>query len=150
MKNIIILVPYFKGENDNENENNKVEYDEKVEYEEKVYINIDDNKRPWLKNVNEEFIFIKDDIKYVFDDVSIYYYLKYKNMNIDYVFGNDININDKIKNYDNVFILYFDKLQAFHTLSKETYNKIKHIFGYKNMYPKYEFQKFVYYKLSNF
>ncbi len=142
MKNIIILLPYFK-ENNNKNNNNK---ENDIEYDERVYINIDDHKRVWLKDVNEEFIFIKDDIKYVFDDVSIYYYLKYKNINIDYIFGDDININEKIKDYDNIFLLYFDKLQAFHSLSKENYNKIEHIFGYKNMCPNNKLQNFVYYK----
>lgn len=135
MKISIILLPYI-------NSNKK-----DIESDERIYNNILDIKeRPWLKDVDEKFIFINENKKYVFDDVSIYYYLKYKNINVDYIFGDDDKIDEKIKIYDKVFLLYFDKLQAFHMLSKEHYKKIVHIFSYSNVYPKYEFQEFVNHK----
>ncbi len=111
-----------------------------------IYNIIDIKKRPWLHNVDPQFIFTKNNISYVFDDVSIYYYLKYKNIKCDYIFGDDININQKIVKYTYVFLLFFDQIQAFHTLSNESLQKIKPLFLLPYIFPKYTFQHFIYHK----
>ena len=60
------------------------------EKEKDEYVPID-SSRPWLKNVDEEFIIHHKNKQYVADDIAIYYYLKYK----------------KIKNRERIYRIFF-------------------------------------------
>jgi len=105
-----------------------------------------DEEREWLNEVNQKFIIEDKNKDYVPDDISIYYYLKntYKKKHIiEYIFGNDPLIYEKVKRCDVVFLLIFDMLEAFHTLSQKEFNEMKRTFELPNVYPPYIFQNFI-------
>ncbi len=118
------------------------------ELKKKEYIEIS-TKRVWLNNVDEKFIINNNNKKYVSDDIAVYYYLNYKYNKIHsftYIYGNDLNIYNKVKDCDLVFLLIFDMVEAFHVLSKSEFEEMKRVFTLPHVYPPYFFQKFINHK----
>jgi hypothetical protein len=116
---------------------------EELEKNEMIPINYE---RSWLQTVNPKFIIEEDDKEWVTDDIAIYYYLKetFKNKYIiEYIMGNDPLIYEKVKRCDVVFLLIFDMVEAFHTLSQSEFKEMKRTFMLPNVYPPYLFQNFI-------
>ena len=116
---------------------------EELEKEEMIPINYE---RSWLQTVNPKFIIEEDDTEWITDDIAIYYYLKetFKNKYIiEYIMGNDPLIYEKVKRCDVVFLLIFDMVEAFHTLSQSEFKEMKRTFMLPNVYPPYLFQNFI-------
>ncbi len=132
----ILLLPYFHSNSSSI---------QKFGMDNRIYQKIG---KPWLKNVDPQFIFTIQSISYVYDDVSIYYYLKWRGINCDYLFGNDPKIIEKAKLYDRIFLITFDKLQALHTLEVNDPNAkiVEEIFSLPNLYPNPRDQELIYHK----
>lgn len=106
---------------------------------------IDDN-RPWLQNVENNYVIKNDNQQFVSDDVSIAYYLKdtlKSGHDIVLISPIDSNSFNLAKSCDVNFLIIFDLLESFHTLPKKKFTMLKKIFELPNIIPYSEYQKFV-------
>ena len=112
-------------------------------------IAMDEKERPWLKDVPKEYVIPHKNKSWVSYDISILLYLK-NNYGEQYDFvpiiGNDKKIYEKVQSCSMVFLLIFDKLEAYHVLSKQEYQRIEHVFSKDNIFPPAAFQMLINYK----
>jgi len=110
------------------------------------------NSRDYLQSANspeyKQFTINKNGKIFVPDDVAIGMYLEHLQKNdqfnivVDYITPSEISVR-RFKENDIVFVIIFDLLECFH-LSKKMYNNYKHALKTSgNVYPPYEYQKFV-------
>jgi hypothetical protein len=119
------------------------------EISKKELIAMDEKERPWLKNVPKNFVISHKNKSWVSYDISILLYLK-SNYGAEYDFvpiiGNDKKIYEKAQSCNMVFLLIFDKLEAYHVLSKQEYQRIENVFSKDNIFPPAAFQMLINYK----
>jgi len=130
-------------------------------------LNINSKKMKWLAFAKEKYshggavhskmLIRKGDKLFVPDDVAIGLYIEshYPGITIDYINPDEISTSRFKKNHL-VFIIIYDLLESFHLSDKSKFIKFKNALkNSKNVYPPYEYQKFInnkctYYKyLSN-
>lgn len=110
------------------------------------------NSKDYLKTADDpkykDFVINKKQKIFVPDDVAIGMYLENLQKNdqfeiiVDYITPAEINVR-RFKQNDIVFVIIFDLLECFH-LSKKMYNNYKHVLKTSgNVYPPYDYQKFV-------
>jgi hypothetical protein len=109
-------------------------------------INIKDTKRSWLSNkiVDPKHIIIKGKSKYVADDVATGYFMQQiLGADVDFIEPDEITIK-RFKSNDIVFVLIYDLLEAYHLAGPKKYEEYKKILKKSpNVYPPYEYQKFI-------
>ena len=109
-------------------------------------INIRDKKRTWLspKIVDKKHIIRKGKSSFVADDVATGYYLKeVLGATVDFIEPQDISTK-RFKSNDIVFVLIYDLLEAYHLSGPKKYEEYKKILKKSpNVYPPYEYQKFI-------
>ena len=106
-------------------------------------------KRDWLDTLKEKNIITVKKKKFATDDISIYMYLKKnfsKKHTIVPIYGDDLNLKQKIEKCDIVFLLIFDILEAYHNNSKQDFHKMKSIFKSPNVFPPYDYQDLINHK----
>ena len=109
-------------------------------------INIRDKKRSWLgdKIVDPQHIINKGKSKFVADDVATGYYLKeVMGADVDFIQPDEIS-TARFKKNDIVFVLIYDLLEAYHLSGPKKYQEYKRVLKTSpNVYPPYEYQKFI-------
>ena len=109
---------------------------------------------PWLNLANEscykKFTILRKNVKHVPADVAIGIYLESLNepnseveIIVDYITPDDIS-TARFKKNDIVFIIIYDLLESFHLSDKTKFYNFKHaLMNSSNVYPPYEYQKFI-------
>jgi glutathione synthase/RimK-type ligase-like ATP-grasp enzyme len=95
-------------------------------------------------NIDNGFVINKKKNRYVPADVALGLYLidKY-NVQIDFIKPNEISSRRFNKN-DIVFVIIYDLVEAFHLSSPKQFNIYKNVLkNSKNVYPPYQYQKFI-------
>ena len=76
-------------------------------------------------------------------DVAIGLFLESQGVTVDYITPESISVK-RFKKNDLVFVIIYDLLESFHLSDKTKFLKFKHVLKKsKNVYPPYEYQKFV-------
>lgn len=128
----------------------------KAEFKKDELCNIKSNNRPWLKNIFDSKIHKKLSIKNrkgqqcVPGDVSIGMYIldNWNNVEVDFITPEDINPKRLRDNHINFMVIY-DLLESFHVDDKKIYeNFVKTLAHADNIYPPYNYQKFINNKCS--
>lgn len=122
-------------------------FDEEIDKDELIVIDV--QKRPWLDNVPSEYTIHYEKKTWVSYDISILLYLRKfygKQYDIVPIIGNNKNIYKEVQSCNIVFLLIFDKLEAYHVLSKQEYQRIENVFSKDNIYPPAAFQMLINYK----
>ena len=122
-------------------------FDEEISKEELIDIN--KKQRPWLTNVPSEYTIEHKNKSWVSYDISILLYLQNRyGAEYDFIpiMGNDKNIYKEVQSCSMVFLLIFDKLEAYHVLSKQEYQRIENVFSRDNIFPPAAFQMLINYK----
>jgi hypothetical protein len=102
-------------------------------------------RMPWLENTPKEFIVMRNGIPNIPSDRAIGVYLEshFPNVIVDYIEPHEIS-TQRFKKNDIVFIIIYDLLEAFHLSDKKHFKKFKlALKNSKNVYPPYEYQKFI-------
>jgi len=109
---------------------------------------------PWLNLANEscykKFTILRKNVKHVPADVAIGIYLESLNepdseveIIVDYITPDDIS-TARFKKNDIVFIIIYDLLESFHLSDKTKFYNFKHtLMNSSNVYPPYDYQKFI-------
>ena len=122
----------------------------KAEKRKDELLSINSKTKPWLRKAQEKMykkhIIISDKGAYTISvDVALGVYLEYTypNVIIDYITPDEIS-SKRFKQNDIVFILIYDLLEAFHLSDKTKFYKYKQALKTcKNVYPPYQYQKFI-------
>jgi len=113
------------------------------------YIEINPS-RPWLYSIPSEWIIQKGDKQYVADDIAIYSYFKSLQLDAYYelkiLYGNDTRLRQRIKECDIVFLLIFDRLEAFHTMLEHDYSIFAPQLTRQNIFPSSAYQTLINHK----
>jgi hypothetical protein len=132
----------------------------KAEQKKDELLNANTRNLKWLSLANDKkysaYVIKKKNKTFVPDDVAIGLYLesKYPGIIIDYITPDKISVRRFKKNSIN-FIIIYDLLEAFHLSDKKHFNTFKNALKKSNnVYPPYEYQKFInnkclYYKYLN-
>ena len=118
----------------------------KAEKKKDELFNINSRSTPWIKK-GYEAKYQKNIINHTFipDDVALGIYLEYTypNVIVDYIKPDEIS-SKRFKQNDIVFVLIYDLLEAFHLKDKSNFYKYKQTLKTcKNVYPPYQYQKFI-------
>ena len=118
----------------------------KAEKKKDELFNINSRSTPWIKK-GYESKYQKNIINHTFvpDDVALGIYLEYTypNVIVDYITPDEIS-SKRFKQNDIVFVLIYDLLEAFHLKDKSNFYKYKQTLkSCKNVYPPYQYQKFI-------
>jgi hypothetical protein len=116
-------------------------------------MNINSFKMPWLSRANEseykKHVILRKGKKHVPADVAIGLYLESLNVgsgigiSIDYITPDEISTR-RFKENDIVFVVIYDLLESFHLSDKTKFYKYKTaLMESDNVYPPYEYQKFI-------
>lgn len=109
-----------------------------------------DNRRPWLSDVPSKYRVNINGKEHVSDDVAIAFCLKHKlkgsTYEVDIISPLEPDAYERVQKTNITFLIIYDKLEAFHTLPDERYQKIKAIMDLPNIYPSQEYQHFVNHK----
>ena len=106
---------------------------------------IDINSKQWLQNVDKKFTIVRKKNTFVPADIAIGYYIinRYPNVSLDFISPDEISTK-RFKQNDIVFIIIYDLLESFHLSNKKNFYKYKlALKNSKNVYPPYEYQKFI-------
>jgi hypothetical protein len=110
-------------------------------------------KFQWLSLANEKkynkYTILKHGKRQVPADVAIGLYLESMNVGkdvkfiVDYITPDEISIA-RFKKNDVVFIIIYDLLESFHLSNRSKFKNFKNVLKHsKNVYPPYEYQKFI-------
>lgn len=117
----------------------------KAERKKDELLRINLTRMPWLENTPDEFLVIRNGIKTIPSDRAIGVYLEYHfpGVIVDYIEPDQISTK-RFKQNDIVFIIIYDLLEAFHLSDKKHFKTFKAALkDSKNVYPPYEYQKFI-------
>jgi hypothetical protein len=121
----------------------------KAEQKKDELLNANTRNLKWLSLANDKrysaYVIKKKNKTFVPDDVAIGLYLeaKYPGVIIDYITPDQISTRRFKKNSIN-FIIIYDLLEAFHLSDKKHFNTFKNALKKSNnIYPPYEYQKFI-------
>jgi len=90
------------------------------------------------KRTNKQELYAPDDVA-----IGLYLEAKYPNIVIDYITPDEISTR-RFKSNHLVFVVIYDLLECFHLSNRMKYNKYKNALkNSKNVYPPYEYQKFI-------
>ena len=121
----------------------------KAEQKKDELLNANTRNLKWLSLANDKrysaYVIKKKNKTFVPDDVAIGLYLeaKYPGVIIDYITPDQITTR-RFKKNDINFIIIYDLLEAFHLSNKKHFNTFKNALKKSNnVYPPYEYQKFI-------
>ena len=121
----------------------------KAEQKKDELLNANTRNLKWLSLANDKkysaYVIKKKNKIFVPDDVAIGLYLeaKYPGIIIDYITPDQITTR-RFKKNDINFIIIYDLLEAFHLSDKKHFNTFKNALKKSNnVYPPYEYQKFI-------
>ena len=103
------------------------------------------SKYSWLSNVSKELVILRNGKPHVPADVAIGMYLQntYSDILVDFITPREISTQRFKKNHLN-FVIIYDLVEAFHLSSPAEFKKYKtSLKNCGNVYPPYEYQKFV-------
>ena len=112
--------------------------------------------KPWLSSITSDinkFTIMRKNKKCVPADVAIGVYLEsFKDPDVtilvDYITPDEISIS-RFKENDIVFVIIYDLLESFHLSDRSKFENFKNVLvNSKNIYPPYEYQKFINNKCS--
>jgi hypothetical protein len=106
---------------------------------------LDIKSKDWLLGADKRFTILRKKKVCVPADVAIGLYISshYPGVIIDYITPEEISTR-RFKKNDLVFIIIYDLLEAFHLSNRDNFYKFKlALKGSKNVYPPYEYQKFI-------
>ena len=120
----------------------------KAELKKEELININSKKSPWLSLAKEDiynpYVIVSDKKQFIPADVAIGIYLEsHFNVKVDYITPPEISTR-RFKKNDIVFIIIYDLLEAFHLSDEKLFYNFKNALkNSNNVYPPYEYQKFI-------